>query len=135
MIQALLSHCNVHQSQNPNDVFVFGSTCFVMPSVQFVLLLSANIKENLSHFPHITLFFPVPKWVVVIVVSFPSSAVGIAHNCLRTTGMYQICKTTYSSFFIVVDMGAPVESIFPRCAMLHYTMKELWAGSVASFWC
>lgn len=66
VIKVLLSHCNVHQSQNPNDMFVFGSTCFVMPNMQFVLLLSA------SRFPHRTLFFPVPKWVVVIVVNFAS---------------------------------------------------------------
>ncbi len=71
VIKVLLSHCSVHQSQNLNDVFVFGSTCFVMPNPQFALLLSANIKENLSRFPHTTLFFPVLKWVVVIVINFP----------------------------------------------------------------
>lgn len=123
---------------NPNDVFVFGSAGFVMPNMLFVLLLSANIKANLSRFPHRILFQPIPKWVAVNCCQFCHFNRGHStyRNCLCTTGMYQICKTTFSSFFFY-RCGCVSTNLkhFPQCAMLYYTMKDLWAASVACFWC
>lgn len=78
-------------------------------------------KGNLSCLPHRSLFFPIPKWAVIIVVSFPSSTVGKARNCLCTTNTYQICKTTYVSVFIREHHL----KAFCGCAMSYYTMKKM----------